>query len=72
MSRFNYKAKKGWSTTRTLHAVRVIVGYVEVENFVNRACCRSTNTFVIVLICLIQVVIYYMKSMVKEPRVRTG
>lgn len=32
VSRFNYKAK-GWSTTRTLHAVRVIVGYVEVENF---------------------------------------
>ncbi|HOA81970.1 MAG TPA: IS1380 family transposase [Defluviitaleaceae bacterium] len=32
VSKFEYKAKS-WTTTRTLHAVRVIVGYVEVDNF---------------------------------------
>lgn len=32
VSSFIYKAK-GWATPRTLHAVRVIIGYVDVENF---------------------------------------
>ncbi|MBK8626790.1 MAG: hypothetical protein IPN86_14875 [Saprospiraceae bacterium] len=71
VSRFNYKAK-GWSTTRTLHAVRVIVGYVEVENFGKTERVAEYKYF-----CYCSNLPYpsgdiHMKSMVKEPRVRTG
>lgn len=71
ISSFDYKAKS-WAKSRTLHAIRLLIGYVEVENFGIIEKYLNIATFAIVLICLTQVLKSSMESMLKELKVKIG